>query len=378
MSKTWVMLEKDGQIYKYILYDNTHVFNRDLMDIQIEGWNPDVFLTYDDIVCVRTHDYHTSIRRIDELPPTLTDLYIRSSNITDIPVFQPDVKSIQLYGTNIEEPTSEQQDELRRLYPRALIAIDSLAFMFKKQPVVQPREYQGYTRGYDSDENSDYSDDDYSQYSYRGSDDDNNLVGTYTELNHPLDTDQTVHLTSINHTVLQSIQILREKSQEYPQVLKPIHLLFENEEEGDNTGLRSALREWRDQTQKVHQITFGELFHIVMTLVDGHPNEEIRENMKQRVLTELREAIGMCFMGRINRLVSSMVGFVEGVTVGVSVKEELQMKILLIVKNWTDKRIDGKQARRQMKTLFENVGEEDGITDYFKQENLSALDDLIG
>ena len=237
MSKTWVMLEKDGQIYKYILYDNTHVFNRDLMDIQIEGWNPDVFLTYDDIVCVRTHDYHTSIRRIDELPPTLTDLYIRSSNITDIPVFQPDVKSIQLYGTNIEEPTSEQQDELRRLYPRALIAIDSLAFMFKKQPVVQPREYQGYTRGYDSDENSDYSDDDYSQYSYRGSDDDNNLVGTYTELNHPLDTDQTVHLTSINHTVLQSIQILREKSQEYPQVLKPIHLLFENEEEGDNTDL---------------------------------------------------------------------------------------------------------------------------------------------
>ena len=54
------------------------------------------------------------------------------------------------------------------------------------------------------------------------------------------------------------------------------------------------------------------------------------------------------------------------------------MKILLIVQNITHKKINGRQAREQMLNLFENVGMEDGITEYYKQVNLSALDDLVG
>ena len=394
---TWVMLKKDNQMYKYTLYDNTHLFHPELMNIQIEGWNQDVELTYDDIFCIRTEDYCSAVRRIEQIPTSMSELYIKMSNITEAPVFPPDIKNIQLYGTDIEL-TEEQRTELHRLYPKALIAIDSSPFL-KKKAIPIPVRREVYIRtnydDYDSDANSQYS-----SYFDRGEeeeeDDDNDGLYNGFDMNHVLNTDETVHLTSINYSVLQSIQVIQEESQKYPEVLKPIHLLFEEErsqrrsfsnklwseteefEDEDNRTLRTALREWCEQLQKVHGVTFQELFRMVMTIIDGQPEEETQQNMKQRVMEELRDAIDKCFMGRINRLVSSLVGFVEGIHVGVSVKEEIQMKILLIVQNITHKKINGRQAREQMLNLFENVGMEDGITEYYKQVNLSALDDLVG
>lgn len=80
-------------------------------------------------------------------------------------------------------------------------------------------------------------------------------------------------------------------------------------------------------------------------------------------------------MGIINRLVSSMIGFVDGVSVHLSVKEEIQMKSLLIIKGLTEQTINPDEAKEQMKTLLENFGEDDGITEQIKQGYLSALDD---
>lgn len=368
---TWVMLKKDNQMYKYTLYDNTHLFHPELMNIQIEGWNPDVFLTYDDIFCIKTEDYHSAVRRIEQLPTSMNELYMKFSNITETPVFPPDIKSIQLYGTDIEL-TEEQRTELHRLYPKASIAIDSIPFLKKK--VVPVRREVYIRREYEDDDDDSTSQ--YSAYFDRDDDDeDDNDSHNGFDMNHVLDTAQTVHLTSINYSVSQSIQVIQEESQKYPEVLKPIHLLFE---ETDDRTLRTALREWCEQLQKVHGVTFHELFRMVMSIIDGQPEEETRQNMKQRVMEELRDAIDKCFMGRINRLVSALVGFIQGIVVGVSVKEEIQMKILSIVQNITHKRINGVQAREQMLNLFENVGVEDGITEYYKQVNLSALDDLIG
>lgn len=71
MSLSWVILKKEGQQYKYFLFDNTYLFNRDLMDIQIEGWNMDVFLTFDDIICIRTDNYNPPYQKIEQIPQGL-------------------------------------------------------------------------------------------------------------------------------------------------------------------------------------------------------------------------------------------------------------------------------------------------------------------
>ena len=254
---------------------------------------------------------------------------------------------------------------MRRLYPNATITVSSVPSM--KRQVAVPTYYR-YTMSTEFQWDSD--DDDGSQYSYRGSDDD--------EQTHVLDNEQTVHLTSINKSVSQSFDVIRKEYDILPQVITPIQLLFreENPHDADVIALKEAIQEWRTIPHKVHGLTFGSLFTMVMTIVGGQPDEETQRNMKQRVLAELRDALDKCFMGRINRLVSSLVGFVEGVSVHLSAKEEVQMKSLLIVKALTKRTINRVEAREQMNTLLEEFDDEDGITEQIKQGYLSALDDL--
>ena len=375
MSLSWVVLEKDGQQYKYAMFENSHIFNRDLMDIQIEGWNMDVFLTYDDIVCIKTENYDSPERRIEQLPLKLSELHIRFSNITELPVFPPNIQKIQLYETGVVL-NEEQMTELHNLFPNVIIAISSVHKMKAQKPIVP---YYRYTMPtyveYDSD-------DVYTQYSYDGSDDDDdddyNGEEFYDEY-HVLDNTQTVHLTSINKSVSQSIEIIRKEYEKHPQVLTPFQLLFreENQQDTDTVLLKDAIQEWRENPSRVYGLTFSSLFTMVMTIIGGQPDEETQRNMKQRVLSEMRDAMDKCFMGRINRLVSSLVGFVKGVSVHLSVKEEVQMKSLLIVKALTDQTINKEEAREQMNTLLKEFNEEEGITEQIKQGYLSALEDLL-
>ena len=52
---TWIFFEKNANIFKYKLVDNTHLFDVNLMQLQIEGWNED--LTFNDITHIKTIDY---------------------------------------------------------------------------------------------------------------------------------------------------------------------------------------------------------------------------------------------------------------------------------------------------------------------------------
>ena len=374
MSLSWVILEKNGQQYKYPLYDNTHLFDRDLINIQIEGWNMDVFLTYDDIVIIRTENYNPKERRIAVLPQRLDEIYIKFSNITELPVFPPDIKSIQLYDTGIVlDDDGEQLAELHRLYPKAMITISSVPSMKRDIAI---RTYYKYTYNHtaydDSGDDDDDDDDDVSQYSYRGEDDDD------YEQTHVLNDEQTVHLSSINRSVSLSIDIIRIEYEKYPQVLTPMQLLFceVDTTSDENIKLMAEIQKWRQEKYNVFDLTFGSLFTMVMTIIGGQPEEETQRNMKQRVLIEMRDSIDKCFMGRFNRLVSSLVGFVEGVSVHLSNKEEIQMKSLLIIKSLKEYSINKEQARQQMLSLLEQFSNEDGITKQIKQGYLSALEDF--
>jgi hypothetical protein len=141
------------------------------------------------------------------------------------------------------------------------------------------------------------------------------------------------------------------------------------------SSLQSAIEKWyADETQhSIIQLSFKQLFDMIMKIIENHPQ---KDDIKERLKQELTDSIGLCFLGRINRMVNSLMGFVDGIQIGLSVKEEIQMKIELIIKNIMNKKIKKKEAISQMKILFEKVGEEDNITENFKQANLIALEDF--
>ena len=85
----------------------------------------------------------------------------------------------------------------------------------------------------------------------------------------------------------------------------------------------------------------------------------------------------MCFTGRINRLVNSLIGFIDGITVGISIKEQLQLEIGKIIAKLSKKEITYEVSVKEITALFDDheVKEDETITTYYKQAWLDALDD---
>jgi hypothetical protein len=82
----------------------------------------------------------------------------------------------------------------------------------------------------------------------------------------------------------------------------------------------------------------------------------------------------MCFMGRMNRLVNSMVGIVENVQVGLSTREEIDLEIQALLKKFTSKNISLDECKKLMNELFETV-ELHIIPKNIQQSYIDALDD---
>ena len=87
-----------------------------------------------------------------------------------------------------------------------------------------------------------------------------------------------------------------------------------------------------------------------------------------RITTEVSDSIGMCFTGRINRIVNSLVGILECVNIGISTKEQLQLNVQRIVKRVTENQLDYIDGICEIKDLFINdtTNEKKAWLDAFK------------
>jgi hypothetical protein len=122
------------------------------------------------------------------------------------------------------------------------------------------------------------------------------------------------------------------------------------------------------------KITYSELLARVWILIKNHehPNDFIAN-----VKIELKSSVGMCFTGRINRLVNSLIGFIDGITVGISVKEQLQLEIGNIIAKLGKKELTYEDSVKEITLLFEDpeIKEDETVTEYYKQAWLDALED---
>lgn len=379
---TWVFFEKNAKIFKYKLIDNEHLFNVNLMQLQIEGWNEE--LTFNDITHIRTFDYLKD--KIDTLPTSLKELNIKKSNINVIPIFNDKIEQIKIINSKIDN-NEDNISSLKMMYPKAKIDIYNNEFMFKTNYV---RKYEPVVRlvrqvgiGFVPFERN-----------YR------NLNNIIDDTKNVLNSQQTVHLSSINKCVIDAIEFIKKESGKYDVVSVPIdkllsvmpgnyagtftimlHILnrvYKNkviDNYNKYSKLKKSLNRWYNDgnIHSVFQLTFRELFDMIMKIIENHPE---KNNIKELMIAELYDAIGLCFLGRINRMINSLAPFVDGIKISISTKEEIQIKIGLIIKKLMDNKIKKKDAFIKMKELFNDVGEKDNITDDFKNSNLEALNDF--
>jgi hypothetical protein len=108
-----------------------------------------------------------------------------------------------------------------------------------------------------------------------------------------------------------------------------------------------------------------------MRIIMHHPQ---KEDLKIRMITELTDSVGMCFTGRINRMVNALVGFVDRVTVSISKKEEVNINVSQIVHRLMEHKIKKEDAITEMTVLFIEAGT--AVDENFKNANILALDDF--
>lgn len=218
----------------------------------------------------------------------------------------------------------------------------------------------------------------------------NNLTGT-TDAPTLFDSSQTVHITSICDSVTKSIQIVKELTKDDYTILTEGVLINEMLEEFypisknivecvtlDSNFLleREVVLDWaNDPTIHVKsQVRYSELLARIWILIKGH---SLKKDFIENVKREFRDSIKMCFTGRINRLVNSLIGFIDGIVVGISIKEQLQLEIAKIIKKLTSKEITYDQCKNQINELFEDpdVKQDETVTEYYKQAWIDALED---
>ncbi len=121
-------------------------------------------------------------------------------------------------------------------------------------------------------------------------------------------------------------------------------------------------------------MTYGELLEKIWFLIEKHPE---RKYIYKRLKTEIRESIGYCFTGRINRLVNVMSGYLDGINVGLSEEEEMQMLIQSLIKKLAEKKITKNNAKDELTKIFDQFNYDkkkreswfEALNDYADEDN---------
>jgi hypothetical protein len=81
-------------------------------------------------------------------------------------------------------------------------------------------------------------------------------------------------------------------------------------------------------------VTFGQLLIAVWDRIRNF-DVATRKVLYARMDEEITEAVGMCFTGRITRLVNVLVGFVDGISIGISETDQLNNLALVALRQPT-------------------------------------------
>ena len=158
------------------------------------------------------------------------------------------------------------------------------------------------------------------------------------------DDNQNVHLSSIQTSLKRSIfNLLNDRNQISNEEL---------EEMISNSSLNEDVKPFliqQFQSSEIHStlhVSFVDVLKKVILRMETH---EHKEELYQILGQEMTESFGMCFTGRLTRLVNTLVGFYEDIRIEISSNEQISTVILQI------------KARHRL-------GDEEDLTDEVKIE----------
>lgn len=224
----------------------------------------------------------------------------------------------------------------------------------------------------------------------------------------PLFGPQNVHLSSVNKSILNSVNAMKNYADENEIFIEKISkIIVTNSSSNSVSGFfNSCLTKYNKTSNTNSDTSFSILKEYcnrnVVFLIELNKNLDLEsictmtdmtykatfeliwsilyfkykqktinlDDVFERITTEITDSVGLCFTGKYNRLVNSMVGIIEGVQVGFSNSEELQLEFGKIIAKFNSKEYSFEDAYCQAKSVLEFV--ENGI----KESWLTAIDDL--
>lgn len=129
-----------------------------------------------------------------------------------------------------------------------------------------------------------------------------------------------------------------------------------------------------DTTYKQTKFTYSDIFARIWLLVKDHPDKKYFIN---NIKIELNDSVGYCWMGRFNRLVNSLVGYIDNINVGISIKEQIEIEISKLIDKLNNKKINYEECKKEFELLFsdENVKNDPDIKTEYIDAWMDALKD---
>ena len=384
---------------KLIIHENSdEIFNRGIVNILLEPYQEiyGIHYTYDDISTIIINDDHRAFIGDNDddtqyLPKGLKKLHIQRSRLVQLPKFPLSIEKIIIrtsfiqmredftHYTNLKQLEIGVMSDLGSIYP---------ANLYKKITKIQESERELYfNRRSVHQNNRPMPDVLYRDYIRPAA-----LEPDAAKLAHLVNNGQSVHISSINKAICKSITLINELAEKHPPVENPLEYIIKPKNvfkrayhyvrnmfkslDDDITDSNTTIQNWfaSKEIHSLHQITFAQLFEKVVRVIIHH---EHKEGLIERLREELTEALGMCFTGRMNRLVNSLSGIVDGIKVSFSIEEQIQLESQQIIERLTNKTITLEKAKEEMLEIFNDEEiKNDPQLMRLKEDYVNALDDF--
>lgn len=405
--QNYIILEKNGDKYfKEISGDNIdNIFNKDLINIYLDAFTEttinNVQLVYDDITELSVLKCEKNV--INNLPNNLEKLTVKSSYCTELilsPINSEKMTHITLVKTNLNKFPNVSQ--CKKLISLRIMdsALSNFSISYKLPTTLSELSLSGNVINNTNFSYSALCEKHLIKISLSDNALDvskipeqliqkcnvrrqnptkisfamqrnninrmniNNIVhnlnantNTNTNTNrHILNTTQTVHLSSVNKSVVKSINVINEyiakyklnnntkydigNTSEISKFSVSRYLQFSNINNDLLSWTQKYCIDYENDIKKYqskHGIThlkYEELFILIWKimnhLIDNNKFE--KNDILERLATEIIDSRGYCFIGRFNRLVNSLCGILDGIYVGISTTEEIQIEMGQIIK----------------------------------------------
>uniref|UniRef100_A0A6C0HG64 Uncharacterized protein n=1 Tax=viral metagenome TaxID=1070528 RepID=A0A6C0HG64_9ZZZZ len=391
---------------KLIIHENSdEIFNRGIVNVLLEPYQEleGITYTYDDISTMIVNYYRGDYLILIDLPKSLKKLEINNSSLVNMPIFPPSIEKIIIRGSfirlinedftkypNLNQLELVVQSDVGSIYPPYLYKKIKMNRQERERDIYGGIETRGRINQLIAEGAADYRDGRDVTYQPIPV----TLQPDANAVAHLVNNGQSVHISSINKAICKSITLINELAEKHPPVENPLEYIIKpktknvfkrayhyvrnmfKSQDYDITDSNITIQGWFASTEihSLHRITFATLFEKVMRVIIHH---EHKEGLIERLREELTEALGLCFTGRINRLVNSLSGIVEGIKVSFSIEEQIQLESQKIIERLTQKTITLEKAKEEMVEIFndEEIKNDDSLM-RLKNDYVNALEDF--